>query len=402
VTQSISSRRPPRLSVMMVTPYVAPHLGGVETYVLNLAVQLVRRHRIKVVVVATVTSDVAVPETEEIFAGVDGLHLRWLPAVGKVSNTPVGMRWAHRLQRIAREENIDLVNAHAPVPFVADIAARACPELPFVLTYHSGSLLKGKWWIDIGLRGYERWVLPDTMRRADALIFASSYVRDCFPRAVAPIREIIHPAIDPVLFSPAATPHSPSSVLFVGTLTKATRYKGLATLLHAIGILRTRGVPVALEVAGDGDDLRRYQEMARQLGIGPHVSFSGMLRGQLLVDAYRRSAVVAVPSSFDNFPIVAVEAMACGKPVIASDVGAMRDLVLDGQTGFIVPAGDPGALADRLADIVRGGDVASSMGREGRRWVLSEATIESQARHTLSVLERVVHSKNGQAVYRQI
>jgi glycosyltransferase involved in cell wall biosynthesis len=393
VTQSLSSPRPPRLSVMMVTPYVPPQLGGVETYVLNLAVQLVSQHRIKVVVVATVTSDVAASEAEEIFAGVDGLHLRWLPAMSKVSNTPVGMGWAHRLQRIAREENIDLVNAHAPVPFVADIAARACPELPFVLTYHSGLLRKGKWWIDIGLRGYERWVLANTMRRADAVIFASSYVRDNFPRTVAPIREIIHPAIDPVLFSPAATPHSSASVLFVGTLTKATRYKGLAILLHSIGILRTRGVPVALEVAGDGEDLRRYQEMARQLGIAPDVTFSGMLRGQRLVDAYRRNTVVAVPSTYDNFPTVVVEAMACERPVVASDVGALRDLVIDGRTGFIVPAGDPVALADRLADIMRG-DIASGMGREARRWVVSEATIESQARRTLNVFERVLHRRN--------
>ncbi len=197
MTQSLSSPRPPRLSVMMVTPYVPPHLGEIGTNVLNLAVQLVRQHRIKVVIVATVTSDVAVSKTEEIFAGVDGLHFRWLPAVGKVGKTPVGMGWAHHLQRIAREENIDLVNAHAPVSFVADIAARACPELPFVLTYHGDLLRKGKWWIDIGLRGYERWLLANTMRRADALIFSSSYARDSFPRAVVPIREIIHPAIDP-------------------------------------------------------------------------------------------------------------------------------------------------------------------------------------------------------------
>ena len=95
------------------------------------------QHRIKVVIAATVATDVAVSDTEKIFAGVDGLHLRWLPAVCKISNTPVGMGWARRLQQIAREENIDIVNAHAPVPFVADIAASACPELPFVLTYHS-------------------------------------------------------------------------------------------------------------------------------------------------------------------------------------------------------------------------------------------------------------------------
>lgn len=194
--QSLSPPHSPRLSVMMVTPYVPPRLGEVGTYVFNLAVQLVRQHRVKVVIVAPGTSDVAMSETGEIFAGVDGLHLRWLPAVGKVGNTPAGMGWAHRLRRIAREENIDLVNVHATGPF-ADIAARACPELPCVFTHHGGPLRKGKLWIDIGRRIYGRPVLAHVMRRADALIFTSSYARDRFPRAVVPIRETIHPMIDP-------------------------------------------------------------------------------------------------------------------------------------------------------------------------------------------------------------
>jgi glycosyltransferase involved in cell wall biosynthesis len=153
---------PSELSVMMVTPYLPPHLGGIETYVFNLAVQSVRQHCIKVVVAATATSVAVVSDTERVCAGVYGLHLRWLPAVSKVSNTPVGIGWTRPLRQIAREENIDLVNAHAPVPLVADIAARGCPELPSLLTYHSGPIRKGNWWIDVGLRGYERWVLAGT------------------------------------------------------------------------------------------------------------------------------------------------------------------------------------------------------------------------------------------------
>ena len=196
VTQNISTAPAPRLSVMMVIPSPCADLGGVGNQVLDLAVQLVREHRIKVVIAATASDDAAVSKTEEICAGVDGLHVRWLPEIGKVSNAGFRMGWTRRLQQIARDENIDLVNAYASAPFVAEIVARSCPELPLVLTYHRVSARTGKWGIVVGGRAYERCVLANTMRRADALIFASRQASDRFARAVAPIREIIPPASD--------------------------------------------------------------------------------------------------------------------------------------------------------------------------------------------------------------
>jgi glycosyltransferase involved in cell wall biosynthesis len=398
VTQRSACEHPSELSLMIVTPYVPPHLGGVETYVLNLARELVRQHGVKVVLAATAAKDVDVSNTEKLFAGVDGLQLRWLPAFAKVSNTPIGVGWARRLRQLAREEKVDLVNAHAPVPFVADIAARACSGLPFVLTYHSGPMRKGRWWIDAGLRAYERWILTDTMGRADAVISASTYVSNSHRPTTAPIREIIHPAIDATLFCPGGAPESEFAVLFVGTLTAATRYKGLETLLNAIRIMRVRGIRARLEVVGDGEDRPRYQRMARELQIDDWVTFAGMRHGHDLVEAYRRNAVLAVPSVFDNFPTVALEAMACGRPVVASDIGALADLVIDGKTGFRVPPADPDALADRLATLLGRGEYLAQLGSEGRRFVLSGATIEAQARHTFEVFRRVLDRRDVDTV----
>jgi glycosyltransferase involved in cell wall biosynthesis len=392
MTQRVSSH-PSDLSVMMVTSCGPSRFGGAQTDVVNLAAQLVRQHEIRVVVAAVATTEVAMADTEKLFAGLDGLHFRWLPAAIMGGPTPVGIGWARGLRRIACEENVDLIHAHAPTP-LADVAARACPELPFVLTCHSAPTRTGRWWIDARVRGHRRLVLPRTMRRADGLILASSHIGSCLPQIAAPVREIVLPAIDPVLFSPDGVPHSPSSVLFVDTSTSKTCDKGLATLLHAIRILRNRGIPATLEVVGDSQHLLQYRDMARRMQIDGHVAFSGIPSGLGRVDAYRRNAVLAVPSGSDEVVTVALEAMACGRPVVATDDGALRDLALDGRTGLTVPAADPAALADRLADIVSVVDVASRMGREGTRFVSSAATVESQARRTLDVFERVLHRRD--------
>lgn len=551
----------------MVAPYVPPHLGEIGTYVHNLAVQLVRQHRVKVVIVGAATSDFAVSKTEEMFAGVDGLHLRWLPAVGKVGNTPVGMGWARHVQRIACEENINLVNAHAAGPFAADIAARACPELPFVLTYHGGLLRKGKWWVDIGLRGYERWRLANTMRRADALISASSYGRESFPRAVVPIREIIHPAIDPesqarrtlnvfervvhrrdprtvrvavvaphyhprigglenyaqkvvrtlhdsprhdvvvlctnesrrtviesqdgitvvklptlltlsnsplhpywpillrrlfrrltidvvhahapvpgladvaafvagarpvvltyhsgslrkgvrwidpflslyekhwlprvfnrcaalgavspvskcyetgraillppgvdvTTFSPAPDPQRrDSTVLYVGRIDRSSWWKGLDVLFQSMALLRSEVPGVRLNMVGAGDAVPLLQSLARQLGIDDIVCWNGVLRGDALVEEYRRAGVVVLPSTTEceSFGMVLIEAMACGRPVVGSNVGGIPFVIRPKIEGLLVPPGEPKALADACRSILLDPELAENLGTQGRR-----------------------------------
>jgi glycosyltransferase involved in cell wall biosynthesis len=375
-------------TVLMVAPYVPPHLGGVENYVYNLAVEMVRSRGIRVVVAAPAALGVDRSATEELFSRTTGLELRWLPAPVKVSNTPVGLNWTRALRRIVEDERVDLVNAHAPVPFLADIAARACAGVPFVLTYHSGPMRKGCWWLDAGLLAYERGVLARTVRRADGLICASSYVLNTLHSPAAPVLDIVHPAVDPQMFAPGGSPDSPACVLFVGSLMEATAYKGLATLIDATTILRDRGVPVRLEVVGDGDARRGFEELVGFKGIESFVRFSGALRGPELAEAYRRNAVLAIPSSFDNFPTVALEAMACGLPVVASEVGALPDLVEEGKRGYLVEPGNAGQLADRLADVISDPAQGRRMGAQGRQFVLDKATVASQADRTLDMFTR--------------
>ncbi len=383
-------------TVLMVAPFVPPHLGGVENYVYNLAVEMVRSRGIRVVVAAPAALGVDRSATEELFSRTTGLELRWLSAPVKVSNTPLGRNWTRVLRRIVEDERVDLVNAHSPVPFLADFAARACADVPFVLTYHSGPMRKGCWWLDAGLLAYERGVLAHTIRRADGLICASSYVLNTLHTSAAPGAGHRPPG------------SGPADVLarWISRLAGLCVVRRLADGSHRLQGPRDAhrrhdnpagpgGVPVRLEVVGDGNARRGFEDLVRYKGIESFVRFSASAALLELAEAYRRNAVLAIPSTFDNFPTVALEAMACGLPVVASEVGALPDLVEDGKRGYLVEPGNAGQLADRLADVISDPAHGHRMGAQGRQFVLDNATVASQADRTLDMFARAAERRKA-------
>jgi glycosyltransferase involved in cell wall biosynthesis len=168
------------------------------------------------------------------------------------------------------------------------------------------------------------------------------------------------------LFTPLAHVSTrPSSVggdrevLFVGRVVAA---KGLDVLLRAMTM-----VDGTLTVVGDGWSRPAAEDQAMRLGVASRVRFQGWLGGDELRAAYERSSVVAVPSLWpEPFGLVGLEAMAFGKPVVASMTGGIRDWLDDGVTGIGVRPGDPHELAHALARVLDDPDLADRLGRAGR------------------------------------
>ena len=348
------------MKVVVATPYYPPHLGGAERYCREICVGL-RRRRDWSVVVATSAIGAPVGISED-----EGVVVHRMPARAVLSNTPVDLSWYRRLRRLVEDESPDLVVAHSPVPFMADVAAVASRGRPFVLTYHAGPLAKGQPVFDVAAAAYERLGLRRLLKRADAVVHYSPE----FGRVNAHLLEgkahVVAPGVDLGQFSPNghAPPERPS-VLYVGRMDRSSRWKGVRHLIDAVpGVLRS--VPeVTVDLVGAGDDVPSLRRYASSKGLDGVVRFRGALSGEGLIERYRSASLVVLPSTTaaESFGMMLLEAAACGRPAVASRVGGIPSAVLDGETGLLVPPGDAKALAEALTLVLNNDDLAQSLGR---------------------------------------
>ena len=185
------------MKILFVTPHFPPSLGGVENYVFNVALGLKQIPNTEVVVVTSNAHG-----TKEICKDYFGLKVYYLPVMLRVSNTPINPLWYFSLQRIIREEKPDIINSQQPVMFIGDLAAFVAGKIPFVLTYHAGTMKKNKFPIDILIYLYEKFVLPHTAQKATKIICASNIVKNTILKKYASKCTVIHPGVDPSLYKP--------------------------------------------------------------------------------------------------------------------------------------------------------------------------------------------------------
>jgi D-inositol-3-phosphate glycosyltransferase len=189
---------------------------------------------------------------------------------------------------------------------------------------------------------------------------------------------VIPPGVDLDLFHPypaaearaqIGLPKDAKMVLFVGRI---ERLKGLETLLRAAALLQERGFlspscPCVMVIGGDPDnpqeEMQFLQELRDSLAVANVVTFLGKRPQTELPMYYSAAQTVVMPSQYESFGMVALEAMACGTPVVASGVGGLLYLVRDGRTGYHIPDSDPQALADKLQKLLSDERLLQEMGR---------------------------------------
>lgn len=188
--------------------------------------------------------------------------------------------------------------------------------------------------------------------------------------------------------------------------------KGVDTVILGVAMLRNRhGVDAQLLVVGggmggdaggntggransaagnDGPELARLRSLAADLGVAAQVRFTGQKARNQLRDYYSAANIFASTPWYEPFGITPVEAMACARPVIGSEVGGIKSTVNDGVTGFLIPSRDPEALADRLARLHRCPDLARAMGEAGRRRACEHYTWHHVASQLLAIYADVL------------
>jgi len=156
----------------------------------------------------------------------------------------------------------------------------------------------------------------------------------------------------------------------VGVVSRLNPVKGIDWLLESFALV-VRELPEArLLVVGDGESRDLLLQQAHDLGVDDKVVWAGKLAREKALESYSVMDVVGVPSRFEGFGLSAAEAMGAGRPVVAMDADGLRDLVIDGKTGFRVPVGDTTAFANWILDLLSNKDKARAMGRAGRQSAL--------------------------------
>ncbi len=149
-----------------------------------------------------------------------------------------------------------------------------------------------------------------------------------------------------------------------------------------------------LRIAGECDSEAEYaaevREFVRRAGIEDRVDFLGALPEERVLEEFSRATLLALPSAQETTPMVVAQAMAAAKPVVATPVGGVAEMVRDGASGFLVPVGDADALAEAMLKILEDRDLRAQLGREGRRLAEENYRAEVVARRTYEVYRRMI------------
>ncbi len=344
--------------VMFISSYLPPHLGGAENYVWSIAKGLSKKYKWNVVIVTT--QNISKSITVKDF---DGIKIYELPTLFTLSNTPINPLWYLYLKNIIKAENPDIVNAHAPVPFLADLAAKATDKEKFVLTYHDGSMIKTHSLFNFPIYIYEKFILKNTLKKAKTIICCSDFVRKDFLINYKNKSITINPGVDSVSTQDAAK--SKLNILFVASLTKSQSHKGLDKLLRAIVLIKNKVNDCKLTVVGKGDALSDYVKTAKELGIQRNVLFKGAVYGNDLKKLFRKSDLFVLPTSKESFGMVIIEAMSQGTPVVASNIGGIPRIIKNGKEGLLIDPNDETELSDAVVRILKDRRLAKLLGKNG-------------------------------------
>lgn len=331
-------------------------VGGTETHILELASRL-DRSRFTVTVCTFKPGGIMAQELQK-----RGVRVLSLDGAGKLD-----ARVILRLFKLLRVEQPDVVQAFL---FWANVAARACGRIlrafPVISSYHDEIVSEG-WWV--------RLVDRLTLNWTDRIVCCSGAVsRSVVSRIGGQIEhcDIIPFGVNTDQFEPTAAATRRELGLrddgaVIGTVCRLVEpKKGLRILLQAMAELARRygQPPCQLLIVGDGPSRHELEVLREQLGLCSWVVFTGSRRD--IPRVLHALDAFVLPSLYEGFGIAILEAMAAGKPVIATAVGGIPEFVLPDETGLLVEPGNVDALADAIDRLLSDPQLAHTMGTKGK------------------------------------
>jgi len=299
--------------------------------------------------------------------------------------------------RLHRERPIDLIHAHAALPcgHAAALLSRHL-NIPFVVTLHG---------LDVFNTCFLGGVPAEWRRRASIHVYRAARTVICISEKVQQLLRdglqqdvrstVVHNGTDPNFFSPAsgeAPPQRGNEILIVGNLLVS---KGHELVLRAIRQLEASFPQLRCRIIGEGPDGARLEALARELGIAQRVQLEGRKNRAEVADAMRACSVFVLPSRYEGLGCVYLEAMACGKPVMACGGQGIAEIIEHGKNGWLIPGWV--TPIDGLAELVQGlstllqsPDLRSRLGASARETILNGLTLSHQAQRLAQIYSEAI------------
>jgi len=374
----MNTRDTSRKNLMFVVPCFG--FGGLEQVVINI-VEGLDRSRYNPSFCSLLTP---VPEMFEKIKALD------LPCYVLDKGEGFNYRLPFRIARLLRTNDIDLINAHdIGATLFAAFATRLAGNGKIVHTDHSQILTKRKF------MPIYRWVLR---RQVAYSITVSEDLRRFLISKFGLEAERIVTIPNGIDIDRFAGERDTSYLYrefgidakarIIGSVGRLTEQKGMRYLIEAFGAINREAPDARLVIVGDGELRGRLEELANVLSIRDKVVFTGIRKDMPeLLDLFE---IFVLPSLWEGQPLTIVEAMAAGKPIVATDVGGNAEILESGRYGVIVPPESPAALADAVLGLLRDQSAAGQMGADARAYCARELSSVSMVRRYERVYKAVL------------
>jgi glycosyltransferase involved in cell wall biosynthesis len=384
------------MNVLMITPYpLQPGkvVGGVEAVAAALATHLAAHESIaKLTILCFHSGRVVTPLLE-----VSGkLQVRYVRSQTRLALPTRSLLNVLSARRIAAQLAPDVVHAQG-IGSMGDIAtqtSRAAVVTVHGLVHVEARMASRGTWPDRLRVGLTQAMVRDVLRRASVVISTSPYdLRELGGLTSGKSVSICNP-VAPEFFAESGASHEPR-VLFAGMLVPRKNVEGL---VRAFAEVRGSCENARLTIVGPSPDFvyaERIRDALEAARLGDAVDWLGHVEQGVLLRELRRCRALVLFSNEETSPTIIAQAMAAGRPVVSTRVGGIPDMVLEGETGFLVGPGDEQALAERLLLLLKSPELASRMGARARELALSRFEPSVVACQTVQAYRLAIREKHG-------
>ncbi|MFQ6061285.1 MAG: glycosyltransferase family 4 protein [Thermoplasmata archaeon] len=379
------------MHILMLSERWFPSIGGGEYHIRSLSAELVKLG-CSVTLISRSLQSVSCQSPPKEESHYDGLFRVY--RVGPTSHFTNLLGRAMYIPlstlRALRVDTVDILHAQSFSAGLSVLALRGFMGKPGVLTVHGTYL--GQWHSLVSggkARIYERIERAVLFREYDRIITVDKHFLNLAQELGYPTGRIVYipNGVDLERFAHSSKPGDLTRFLFVGRI---VRQKGLENLVRASSLLKTKGLNFSVSIVGVGPLEDEIRILAHDLGVEDHISFFGHVSDEDLVRMYSESDAFVLPSVWEGLPLTLLEAWAAGLPVIATDVGGIRDLCRDGENALVVPSRNDEALAEAMQKLIEDRNLQRKLGANGRNLVASGYTWSQVAKRTMEVYEELL------------